>query len=45
MAMGQIPHEGLVMFKRLPQRYVQFDVECDLVRYESKVETTMKIHL
>jgi hypothetical protein len=21
---------------------VQFDVECDLVRYENKVETTMK---
>jgi len=29
----------------LPQRHVQFNVECDLVRYENKVETTMRIRL
>jgi len=28
----------------LHQRYVQFDVECDLVQYENKVETSMGIH-
>jgi hypothetical protein len=26
------------------QGHVQFEVECDLVRYENKVETTEKIH-
>jgi hypothetical protein len=29
---------------RLRQRYVRFDVECDLVRYENKVETFVGIH-
>jgi len=28
----------------LPQGYMQFDVECDLMRYESKVETIVGIH-
>jgi hypothetical protein len=28
----------------LPQGYVQFDVERDLVQYESKVETIMGVH-
>jgi hypothetical protein len=28
----------------LPQGYVQFNMECDLVRYENKVETIMRIH-
>jgi hypothetical protein len=28
----------------LPQGYVQFDVEFDLVQYENKVETFIKIH-
>jgi hypothetical protein len=31
--------------RRLPQGYVQFDMECDLMRYESKVETIVGIHL
>jgi hypothetical protein len=30
--------------KKLPQGYVQFNVECDLVQYESKVETIVEIH-
>jgi hypothetical protein len=29
----------------LPQGYMQFDVECDLMRYESKVETIVGFHL
>jgi hypothetical protein len=28
-----------------PQGYVQFDMECDLMQYENKVETIMGIHL
>jgi hypothetical protein len=28
----------------LPQGYVQFDVECDLVQHENKIETIMGIH-
>ncbi len=28
----------------LPQGYVQFNMECDLVRYENKVETIMGIY-
>jgi hypothetical protein len=27
------------------QGYVQFDMECDLVQYESKIEIIMGIHL
>jgi len=29
---------------RSPQTYVQFDMECDLEQYESKVETIVGIH-
>jgi hypothetical protein len=29
---------------RLPQKHVEYEMECDLVRYENKVETTMGIH-
>ncbi len=29
----------------LPQGYVQFNVECDLVQYETKVETIVEIRL
>jgi len=25
--------------------HVQFDVECDIMQYENKVETTIRIHL
>jgi hypothetical protein len=28
-----------------PQGYVQFDMECDLMQYENKIETIMGIHL
>jgi hypothetical protein len=28
-----------------PQKCVKFDVECDLVQYENKVEIIMRIHL
>ncbi len=28
----------------LLQRHVQFEVECDPMRYENKVETTTRIH-
>jgi hypothetical protein len=30
---------------KLFQRYVQFDVGCDLAKYGNKVETNVKIHL
>jgi len=29
----------------LPQGYVQFNVECDIMQYDSKVETIVGIHL
>jgi len=42
--MGRIPPKGLVMVKRwTTPKTVQFEVECDFVRYESKVETTKGI--
>ncbi len=38
--MGRIPPKGLVMAKRWTiSKIVQFEVECDFVQYESKVET------
>jgi hypothetical protein len=29
----------------LPQGYMQFDLECDFMQYENKVETIVGIHL
>jgi hypothetical protein len=43
--MGQIPPKGFVMVDRwVAPRICAFDMECDLVQYENKVETTVGIH-
>jgi hypothetical protein len=35
----------LKLRSRPPQGHVRFDMECDLVQYENKVETIVGIHL